>query len=116
MPWPAVIVHPTQSALILQTEGRFECPVPQGRYWRRRVIGQFAGWREVDGRDSAQEVESEERKRCRVVCRPSVRDALVEDAEWKNRKELMFGWANAGRCMTSEIGRAGCSNDQIIWI
>ena len=58
MPWPAVIVHPTQSAFILQTKGRFESPIPQGRYWRRRVIGQFAGLEEVGGRWSAQEVES----------------------------------------------------------
>jgi hypothetical protein len=68
MPWPAVIVHPNQPAFILQTEGGFESPVPRGRDWRRRVIGQLADLRDVGGGGPAQEVE-----RRRRSCRRSVR-------------------------------------------
>lgn len=63
MPWPAVIVHPNQPAFILQTEGGFESPVPRGRDWRRRVIGQLADLRDVGGGGPAQEVERR-RRRC----------------------------------------------------
>jgi hypothetical protein len=34
------MVHPTQPGLELQSERWFESPIPQGRDWRRRVVGQ----------------------------------------------------------------------------
>jgi len=89
MPWPAVIVHPNQPAFILQTEGRFECPVPQGRDWRRRVIGQLAGLRDVGDGGPAQEVEKRGRK-CRRGMRGlmerCVRDASFGGMRGRTRK------------------------------